>query len=79
MTERWSRTSYGARVAHLERATRVLDCADALLARAATHPQNRVLFDEMKQFFIDLRTAGLSLVQPMSAQPFIETIDPVVQ
>lgn len=29
MAERWSRKSYGARVAHLERAKRVLDMADA--------------------------------------------------
>jgi hypothetical protein len=76
MAERRSKMSYGARVAHLERAQRILDEAEFRLARAmAASLHNYRLLNHVMQYLRELRASGQYTQPFMSASPFVETIE----
>jgi hypothetical protein len=91
MSERHSKMSYEARIAHLERAQRVLDSMDSTVARTiytmrAQHNgqslqqqqqgHNRRVMRELKQYLGHLRLPGRPTIPFMSSQPFAELLAP---
>jgi hypothetical protein len=91
ISERHSKMSYEARIAHLERAQRVLDSMDSIVARTIStmcaqhngqslHQQqqghNRRVMRELKQYLGYLRLPGRRKIPFMSSQPFAEPMAP---
>lgn len=89
MSARYSRMSYGARLAHLERAQRVLDSIDRAVtrtisttrARCSGQPQNQQqkehnlrILKQLAQYIRHLHVPGHQPIPLMSSRPFAETL-----
>ncbi len=92
MSDRYSRMSYEARRAHLERAHRILESMEAVFKRSistlrAQHTgpalnqkhqeHNLKVLTELAQFLRHLQVPGHTSSPRMSSRPFAETIEPL--
>jgi hypothetical protein len=91
MRMNYSRTGYKARIAHLERAHRVLNSMDLIVRRtlgqiSAHHngqsltqqqnEHNRSVMRHLKEYLDHLKVPGRRSIPLMSSQPFAERIEP---